>query len=260
MLDLPWNHDVALTENHLVFVLDPIMPNLRKLALSRTSYLDALDYHPRKSTRFVLVPRDGGKTRIVEHEALMHFHVTNAYEEQGDVVVDLVNFGPDAWDQLKVNIGDSRREHPFPENRLTRYRITPNGRVLEQELVDHTAEFPQYDWRRATRRHLHSYVSGYGDSVAEGSITKIDHDTGKASRHIAPGHAVGEALFVPRSPDAAEDDGWLIAMAQDRAETRSKLLVLDARDLEKDPLATVHLPFNVPLGFHGMFTRRPVAS
>lgn len=260
MLDLPWNHDVALTENHLVFVLDPIMPNLRKLALSRTSYMDALDYRPQKSTRFVLVPRNGGKPRIVEHDALMHFHVTNAFEDHGDVVVDLVNFGTDAWDQLKVTIDDCRNDHPYPENRLTRYRITPNGRVLEQELVDYTGEFPQYDWRRTTRQHHHSYLSGYGDILNEGSITKIDHDTGATTRHIASGHAIGEAIFVPRSPDAAEDDGWLLAMAHERSESRSKLLVLDARDLETDPLATVHLPFNVPLGFHGMFTRRSVAS
>ncbi|KRA32489.1 MULTISPECIES: carotenoid oxygenase family protein [unclassified Nocardioides] len=260
MLDLPWNHDMALTENHLVFVLDPIMPNLRKLALSRTSYLDALDYKPQKATRFVLVPRNGGKPRIVEHDALMHFHVTNAYEENGDIVVDLVNFGPDAWDRLKVNIGDARNEHPYPENRLTRYRITPTGRVIEQQLIDGTGEFPQYDWRLTTRRHRYSYLSGYSASMQDGSIVKVDNDTGAVSSHVVPGHSLGEALFVPRSPDAAEDDGWLLAMAHDKAESRSKLLVLDARDPEKNAIATMHLPFNVPLGFHGMFTRRPVKA
>jgi all-trans-8'-apo-beta-carotenal 15,15'-oxygenase len=258
MLDLPWNHDVALTENHLVFVLDPIMPNLRKLAMSRTSYLDSLDYKPQKATRFVLVPRNGGKPRVVEHDALMHFHVTNAYEENGDVVVDLVNFGPDAWDSLKVNIGDSRHEHPYPQNRLTRYRITPGNRVIEQELVGFTGEFPQYDWRVTTRRHRYSYLTGYAASVHDGSIAKVDNDTGTVSSHVVPGHTLGEALFIPRFQDAGEDDGWLLAMAHHKAESRSKLLVLDARDPEQDAIAKVQLPFNVPLGFHGMFTRRPV--
>ncbi|MFL6088635.1 MAG: carotenoid oxygenase family protein [Aeromicrobium sp.] len=260
MLDLPWNHDVALTEKHLVFVLDPIMPNLRKLALSTSSYIDALDYQPNKSTRFVLVPREGGKPRIVEHDALMHFHVTNAYEENGDVVVDLINFGPEGWDKLKVAIGDARNDHEAPASKLMRYRITPTGRVIEQELSSIQSEFPQFDWRVATRRHRFSYASGWAEGTDNGSVIKVDHDTGLITAHQMEGHRIGEALFVPRTPDAAEDDGWLLAMAHGHDELRTKLLLLDARDLEKDAIAVAHLPFNVPLGFHGQFTRRVAAA
>jgi len=255
MLDLPWNHDFALTENYLVFVLDPIMPNLRKLVASSCSYLDALDYRPAKGTRFVLVPRAGGKPRIVEHDALLHFHVTNAYEENGDVVVDLINFG-DSWTQLKQAIGHVHGDHALPDSRLMRYRVTPAGRVVEQELSSYTSEFPQFDWRVATRRNRYSYHSGRTQGPHLGSLIKIDHDTGKNTAHYLAGHTIGEALFVPRTRDAAEDDGWLLAMAHDHAETRTKLVVLDARDVEQDPIATAHLPFNVPLGFHGQFTRR----
>ncbi|KAA1419329.1 carotenoid oxygenase family protein [Nocardioides humilatus] len=260
MLDLPWNHDVALTGKNLVFVLDPIMPTLPQIALSRGSYLDALDYRPNKPTRFVIVPRNGGRPRIVEHDALMHFHVTNAFDDGDDVVVDLVNFGPDAWDQLKVTIGDARNPHPYPPNRLTRYRISPTGQVTSEQLVDFTGEFPQYDWRLTAREHRFTYLTGFGESMSDGSITKVDSTTGRVWQHTMAGHAIGEPLFVPRSPDAAEDDGWLVALAHDRREQRSKLVVLDARDPERDALATAHLPFNVPLGFHGMYTRRPVAS
>ena len=35
-----------------------------------------------------------------------------------------------------------------------------------------------------------------------------------------------------------------------------RLVVLDARDVESDPVAVAHLRHHVPLGFHGTFTRR----
>jgi all-trans-8'-apo-beta-carotenal 15,15'-oxygenase len=34
------------------------------------------------------------------------------------------------------------------------------------------------------------------------------------------------------------------------------LVVLDARDVEAEPVAVAHLRHHVPLGFHGTFTSR----
>lgn len=153
MLDLVWNHDFALTPNHLVFVLDPIQPNIRKVVLATHSLVDSLQFQPRKSTRFLLVPRDGGKPRIVEHEALLHFHLTNAYEDGTDTVIDLVRYGD--WDELRAGT-NSLRNSRLPDTRLMRYRISATGRVTEQQLAPHSVEFPQYDWRRSTRRHRYT--------------------------------------------------------------------------------------------------------
>lgn len=87
--DLPWNHDFALTSTYMVFVLDPILPNILKVVLARDSFIDSLEFKPDKGTRFLLVPRSGGRPRIVEHEALLHVHLTNAYDDGDDVVVEL---------------------------------------------------------------------------------------------------------------------------------------------------------------------------
>ena len=64
---------------------------------------------------------------------------------------------------------------------------------------------------------------------------------------------------MPRSPDAAEDDGWLLSLVYSAPEHRSRLVVLDARDVESDPVAVAHLRHHVPLGFHGTFTSRVAA-
>ena len=56
---------------------------------------------------------------------------------------------------------------------------------------------------------------------------------------------------MPRSDDAAEDDGWLLCLTYDATADRSKLVIQHAQDLAGDPVATVHLPVRVPFGFHG---------
>jgi carotenoid cleavage dioxygenase len=63
------------------------------------------------------------------------------------------------------------------------------------------------------------------------------------------GREPGEFVFVPSSPDAAEDDGVVMGFVYDRSTDRSDLVLLDAQTLET--VATVHLPARVPHGFHG---------
>ncbi len=52
--------------------------------------------------------------------------------------------------------------------------------------------------------------------------------------------------MVPRTPDAAEDDGWLLSFVYDRATDRSDLVVLAADDPAAGPVASVKLPVRVP--------------
>ncbi|CAI5533535.1 unnamed protein product [Closterium sp. Naga37s-1] len=49
------------------------------------------------------------------------------------------------------------------------------------------------------------------------------------------------------------DDGWVLALVWDEEEMRSEVIVLDAMNLDKQPMARVILPKRVPYGFHGTF-------
>jgi len=253
-----FNHDVALTERHMVFVLDPITVDLLGLpavALGMRSFDNALRFRASKGTTIVLVPRDGSKPRVVQTQALMHFHVNNAYEDGSDTVVDLVQWDVD-WNELNASLRDFRTTDGLGYGgRLTRLRVTPDGRVLRERLSDTAGEFPQHDWRLTGSRHRYSYLAGRtGDSVAPNAIVKTDHDPGAERSHTLPaGHTVSEPIFVPRTADAGEDDGWLLCVAYDPIEHRSRLLVLDAREPENTPLFTGHLRHHIPQSFHGTF-------
>ncbi|MFI9509018.1 carotenoid oxygenase family protein [Nocardia sp. NPDC052566] len=262
MLDLPWNHDFALTQRYLVFVLDPLLPDVAKMALATHSFVDSLRFKRSKGTRFLLVPKNGGRPRIIEHEALLHVHLTNAYDDGDDVVVELVRFDCE-WDDFRRGVGQVNTPHvpQFPASRLMQYRITAAGTVIERELTDITGEFPQFDWRRGTRRHHYSYLAAQGPtSAALNRIVKVDHRTGTTTACDLGLASVGEPLFVPRTRDAAEDDGWLLFLNHDLTENLSQLVILDARDLESGPMATAWLDHHVPWGFHGTFSRRIAAT
>jgi carotenoid cleavage dioxygenase len=58
-------------------------------------------------------------------------------------------------------------------------------------------------------------------------------------------------LFVPRSSDSAEDDGWAISLAYEAETDRSKLLIIDSQDFEAAPIAEIYTPQRVPNGAHG---------
>ena len=58
---------------------------------------------------------------------------------------------------------------------------------------------------------------------------------------------------MPRAPDAAENDGWVLFTAYDPDAHRSRLIVLDAQDVGGEPVAVAHLRHHVPMTFHGSF-------
>jgi carotenoid cleavage dioxygenase-like enzyme len=61
----------------------------------------------------------------------------------------------------------------------------------------------------------------------------------------------GEAVFAPAAPDAAEDDGYVMAFVHDPDRGAADLVILAAQDFAGEPVARVHLPTRIPLGFHG---------
>ena len=62
---------------------------------------------------------------------------------------------------------------------------------------------------------------------------------------------------MPRHADAPEGDGWLLTMVGRRAENRTDLVILDARQLSQGPVAIVKFPCRVHEGFHGTWVPAP---
>ncbi len=111
---------------------------------------------------------------------------------------------------------------------------------------------------RAGLPYRHGYYAGRTvrkttrQKIVFDSIAHIDHKTGKRAVHtFAPGDAPGEPVFVPRSADAPEGDGWLVATVYRAATDTSDFAVFDAQEIAKGPIGVAQRPCRVPFGFHG---------
>ncbi|MGZ8349646.1 MAG: carotenoid oxygenase family protein, partial [Allosphingosinicella sp.] len=66
-----------------------------------------------------------------------------------------------------------------------------------------------------------------------------------------PDRPLQEPCFIPRSPDAAEGDGWIIQAATDASRMLTELNLFEATRIAKGPVATIRLPFRMKPALHG---------
>jgi carotenoid cleavage dioxygenase len=119
-----------------------------------------------------------------------------------------------------------------------------------------TGEFPRIDDRRAGVASTHGwYACANPDLPTFGALSGVMHVDGDGSRleHylLPPGDTISEPVFVTRGENAAEGDGWLLAVIWRARENRSDLAVFNATAVEAGPAALVQLGHRVPDGFHG---------
>jgi carotenoid cleavage dioxygenase len=243
-------HDFAISERRVVFLDAPAVFNFEQALAGG----DAFDWRPERGARFGVFDRaEGpGSIRWFETDPAYVFHFLNAWDD-GDVV------HVDGCRQGALNMGlDERQLADAILPNLTRWSIDlASGKVLETQLDDSIADFPRIDERRTGLRNRFGYVTGWSQvpdlAVASfDTVTKIDMTTGDTQRYThGPGRTTSETIFAPDPGSDGEDDGWLLSFVHDAATDRSDVVILDARDLAAGPVATVHLPQRVPMGFHG---------
>ncbi|MEJ0067203.1 MAG: carotenoid oxygenase family protein, partial [Caulobacteraceae bacterium] len=243
-------HDFAVTRRHVVF---PVMPLAGSMA-RQTQGGPPFAWEPELGGHIGLILREQGvaSLRWFRTDACFVFHVLNAWDDGGRIVVDVMQYDePPLFPHP-----DGAMAHPAPEARLVRWTIDPDGgadAVTWQPLDDMAGEFPRIDDRRSGLRHRFGAFAGRsGPGAGLDSLVWLDLTRGSRSVFALPaGDAISEPVFAPRSEDAAEGDGWLLATIWRAAENRSDVAVFDTAGLEKGPVATIRLPHRVPAGFHG---------
>ncbi len=253
MFDAPYCsmvHDFAVTATHVVF---PVLPLTGDLARARAGG-PPFAWEPERDGFLGVLRRDQGIASLVWTKAAsgFAFHVMNAFDADGDVVMDVVEYdAPPLFPRADGGI-------PAPEatrSRLCRWRIDTTGRArARREVLDELqGEFPRIDERRSGLPYRHGFrvcqIPG-----AAGAEAIVHHDLERRGRSLftlKEGERASEAVFVPDSDDAAEGEGWLLTVVWRPELDDSVLLVLNAQQLERGPVAVVSLPRRIPFGFHG---------
>jgi carotenoid cleavage dioxygenase-like enzyme len=248
-------HSFGLTERWFVLAEFPLVVNPLALALSGRPYIENYRWKPERGTRFTLVDRATGEAKTgFETDACFAFHHVNAYEDDGEVVVDLCAM-PDARVIDDLYLERLRAGKPIQIGELTRFRLRLSDRsVARERLADVDLELPRINYGRCNERpYRYVWGNGNGPSGWFEQIVKVDTSDGSAQSWSQPGCYPGEPVFVARPDAESEDDGALLSVVLDGAAERSFLLVLDAADLGE--VARAEVPHHIPFSFHGQFAR-----
>ena len=249
-------HDCAVTEHFVVIPLLPLAGSLERVEHGGPPFL----WEPRKGAHLAVVRRGGDASDVGWHHAPPHFafHVVNAWEEDATIRIDLLQYdAPPLFPRADTPAPDER-EGASPWRWTVPLR--PGAEVAVRQLDTLTGEFPRIDERSAGTAHRYSWMAcrDPGRSADRlNALARLDHRAGGHVLHaFAAEDEVSEPVFVPRTPDAAEGDGWLLALHWSAARDLSDLVVFEAQALADGPIAIVQLPCRVPAGFHGNWVER----
>ena len=247
-------HDFIVTDRHILFPILPLTGSMERARAGRPPFA----WEPEKGSHIGVMKRDGSASDMVwfRGEAAYVFHVMNAWEE-GDLIMADVMQTEEA--PLFPHADGSAPDPAKARARLCRWTFDMSGRAdrfTSRYLDDLDGEFPRIDDRRAGLAHRHGWIACANPDFERigmfGAVAHFDRVAGRRTVHALPvGDATSEPVFVPRGPDAAEGDGWLLSVIWRAAENRSDLAVFEATDIGSRPIATVELGHRVPFGFHG---------
>jgi carotenoid cleavage dioxygenase-like enzyme len=252
-------HDFVVTENYIVIPVMPISGSLERAMEGGPPFA----WEPDKGVHIGILPRHGGTAEDIkwlDMDVAFAFHFMNGFDKDGVITVDACQL--EKAPLFPTPDGNSTGQVvPY----LTRWSIDmndPNARVEFEKIDEYESEFPQCDPRFAGRPYRHGwYTSPDGtlksnlqenDSLFN-TIGHYDHQTGEVQRYSCGQAMVSEALFVPRSDDAPEGDGYLLTIATSFETRTSSLYIFDALKVVEGPVAKVHLSHRVPNGFHGFW-------
>ena len=245
----PCIHDCGFTARFAIVLDLPVTFSMRAVL---GGHQFPFRWNPAHRARVGLLPRAGDPDSIIwcDVEPCFVFHVANAYDsEGGDVILDVIAY-PTMFSSAARGLDAI--------GRLERWTVQPSTRRVRRRVIDSTPqEFPRIDERRLGRSHRTLYtvsVPPDGNPQLTGATRLYKHDLGAGSRQtheFGDGHLPGEFVFVPSTQEAGEDEGWLLGFVINVADETTDFVILDARDFEAAPVASVRLPHRIPPGFHG---------
>jgi all-trans-8'-apo-beta-carotenal 15,15'-oxygenase len=255
----PYVHDFAVTQHHLVFLMPPMVFDHER-AREGKSFLDSHVWRPKRGMRVLLVDKsDWSQKRWLELPSGFLFHIGNAWEDpQGLIHLDYIHSNePTAL--LRTDRDLMRgRVTPRPDYHIASVRIDPVRATAEQELIKVDAEFPRIDPRLSGQRHIHLLHATQTSTQHPGfsAVARTNVETGRTDRYsYGQDHMAEEHLFVAEPGTAPGDAGWILGTALDMRGRRTLLSCFRSDRLGDGPVAQATLPYALPLGLHGAFTR-----
>jgi carotenoid cleavage dioxygenase len=239
-------HDMAITATRSIFLDLNVGYDFSMLARGYRMPLRWRDGH---QARLGIIPRHGGELRWFEIAPCFIQHVVNAYDaDEATVVLDAVRYP--SYFRLAE---ESATFEDAPLGVPWRYVIDlDRGVVTEGKIADICIELPRINEERTGHPYRFFYAAEQPTNTEIRGVIRYDFESGSVQRYeVGEGDQNSEPVFVARPDSSVEDDGWLLVCVYRGATDTSDLVILDGKNIESPPIATVRLPRRIPAGFHG---------
>ncbi|MBT4136451.1 MAG: carotenoid oxygenase family protein [Candidatus Latescibacteria bacterium] len=250
-------HDFALSKNYAVFYLSPYILDMGKLMGEGCTLMDALEWMPERGSRLLVLSREtGDEVATVEIGENYCLHLTQAFEDNDALILDVIELTEPVYDQYQVIpdlFSDVREARSV---RLTVDVAKQSVRCRNELSYRMMCDFPAIDPRKTTQRCDDFWVLGISQSRKPGRkfLDQLVHlnwnDTHDIYQAPANHYLGGEPVFVG-GPE--EKDGAIICQMLDAENLKSFFVIFDAFDVAKGPVATLPLHSPIHLGFHACF-------
>jgi carotenoid cleavage dioxygenase-like enzyme len=249
-------HDMGITENYSILMDLPLIYDLELMAKIGKAVPAFKRDMP---SRFGVIPRfgDASEVRWFEAAPCYIYHTINCWEEGDEIIMDCC-ITPNPVPQKDLPKGTSAVVRLNTYLRLNaflhRYRFNlKTGETKESRLDDLGTEFPLMNSRYLGKKSKYAYNQRLelSKTLRFDGIVKYNTEKGTSVTHEYGKNKYGsESPFIPKPNAQDEDDGYVISFVTDAVENTSEVIILDAKNMEKEPLARIILPQRVPLGFH----------
>ncbi|KAF2008787.1 carotenoid oxygenase [Aaosphaeria arxii CBS 175.79] len=268
----PWAcmiHDFWATENYVIFPINGLKASVEQMQKGGEHFYwdENLDHQ-----LLGVIPRRGAKPEDVKWFKTSrgcYSHTINAYEEDGNLVLD-ANVWTDCVFPFFPN-SQGKKFHYDPKNirsPVLRYRFDPKGSTEvmvhpQQVIQEGVNEFGRVDDRLLGKKYDRYWILtvdptkqiySNGTAAQAGFNTLLCHNfkTGKKQTYYHGNDVTfQEPCFVPRSGGASPEEGYIVILADLYRESRSQLLLFDAQNIDKGPIAQIKLPLKLLDGLHG---------
>jgi carotenoid cleavage dioxygenase-like enzyme len=258
-------HDCALTQSYMVFPLMPITSDMERLRAGGPHFV----YDSEFPQIFGVIPRRGNASQVRWFRAPHAFtgHTVNAYDEAGKITLDVYEADGNGFDPVVPDKHGKITPPGSVRTRLVRWRIdydSPHDELSDREvLAEVDGEGPHIDPRLHTTPYRHVFtptldrnkietdVNGRPQPVMFNQLSHFDLQSGEREDWFAgPGATLQDPVYFPKSPTAAENDGYMIAVLNWPMEKRSELIILNTLNVPRGPIARIKLPVRMRLGIH----------
>ena len=255
-------HSFGMTEHYFILAEYPVRLSIWaqfQFLFTEIPIFGNFAWNPQVPTYFTVIDRETGAIVAKrEAEPFFCFHHVNAFERDGEVVVDVAAYADSTIIQgLYLQTMRSQDEFSTMTAEFRRYRIpirSDNDAVTwEHVLRDKGLILPRINYNDYnTKPYRWTYGVSHFKETRDfvNQIVKIDVEVGAVDKYWhVPGHYPSEPVFAPRPGATEEDDGVVLSTVYDSHIDKSYLIILDGKTFE--PLAKAYTPIRLPFAFHG---------